>query len=144
MNGNEQFEQRLRRQQMPRLPSAWREEILAIARDADHASRITHRELDIARLLLSLSRQLSTRLSPHPGAWGALAAVWIALAVANVASREPDAGAAQFAAPLPQVRELLKQQGRLLTELVGELEVERPGPVPRRPHSRAREEFRIA
>lgn len=70
--------------------------------------------------------------------------MWIALAVVNVASREPDVSGAPFAAPLPQVRELLKQQDRLLTELVGELEVERTGPVPRRPHSRAREEFRIA
>ena len=73
MNTEDQFEQRLRRQPVKSIPSAWREEILSTARAA--SPRLS--TLDPRPGVLSIIRhQLSTLLWPHPKAWAGLAAVF--------------------------------------------------------------------
>ena len=64
---------------------------------------------------------LTALLWPHPRAWAGLAAVWVLVFGLSIATREPSqAGFAQRAArPSPQMREMLRQQERLLVELVG-------------------------
>jgi hypothetical protein len=147
MNRDEQFEQRLRRQQLREVPSAWKKEILSHARETHHASPSTHPDSSVGHLLWTLKRRFFPLLSPHPRAWGALGAVWVVIIAANLASHD-DAGATgvRAMAPPPEIREMLKQQEQLLTELVGE----RPGVDrrkvvdPARPHSHRRDEFQSA
>jgi hypothetical protein len=128
------------------VPSAWRKEILSHAREAHHASRITHQDSSVWHLLWTLKQRFFPLLSPHPRAWGALAAVWVVIIAANLASRD-DAGAtgARATAPPPEIREMLKQQEQLLSELVGERPADaRPKLHPARPQSHRRDEFQNA
>ena len=137
MNNEEQFEQRLKRQSLREVPPAWREEILDAASSAagSRPSTLDPRPAPWWRELIW----------PHPTAWAALAAVWLVVLGLNFVSREPSAQklARHVAPPSPQMRELLKQQGRLFAELVGPLEkpqAERPKQVGSQPRSSRREE----
>jgi hypothetical protein len=149
MNGYEpdSFEKRLQRQTLRPVPPSWREEILSAARDATPSPAIPVSRSPIdASLLTGWMRSL---LWPHPRAWAGLAAVWLALFVANIASREParQVVAARPAAESPQRRELLRQQEQLLAELVGPLgrpHADRPKPAVPQPRSQRRIEFRNA
>lgn len=89
MNEHGPFEQRLRRQPLRPVPSAWREEILAQARATADA-----RQRDVAAQTVSADqaaliagwRLLFARL---PLAWASLAALWIALIGLNLAMPSP-------------------------------------------------------
>ncbi len=137
MNGDDPFERRLRAQPLRPVPPAWREEILTAAR-AGETNRSKQRE---QRLLFSCSTAwLRSLLWPYPRAWAGLAALWLAVAGFNLASREParQEAAGTAARPSPQMRELLRQQEQLLVELVGPMErteAVRPKPAPSQPHS---------
>lgn len=147
MSSEQPFERRLQRQTLRPVPPSWREEILSAARAAAPPAAIPGtRSPTVASLLMAWLRTL---LWPHPRVWAGLAAVWLALLVVNVASREPARQeiAARPAAESPQRRELLRQQEQLLADLVGPLsrpQADRPKPAVPQPRSQRRIEFRNA
>jgi hypothetical protein len=125
------FEQRLRRQTLRQIPSEWRGEILdaAISRHSSRATRHSFYSI--------LNFQLSTILWPHPKAWAGLAAVWILIFAVNFSMRDKSPVLAKKAVPpSPEVIVELKQQQRILAELIGssqarEAETPRFLPLPR-------------
>src|SRR5436190_23932468 len=117
------FEQQLRRQPLRDVPPEWRETILSSARQAAESPRPPRPTSNVSawRLLFStLNSQLSTLLWPAPRAWGGLAAVWLAIAGTNLATRNA-ATRVPGSDPLsPQQLVLsLKEQEQLLAELIG-------------------------
>lgn len=80
MNNDEQFENRLRRQPLREIPSAWREEILA-ATDANRRAAAPPPRSENQTALLAGWRVL---LGRFPIAWSALAALWVALIGVNL------------------------------------------------------------
>jgi hypothetical protein len=80
----EQFEQYLSRQPMRRIPSEWREEILAAAgRESWVESR---RPKGLWSSLVA--PRLYSAFWPHPVAWAGLAAVWLFLLGVDFSARE--------------------------------------------------------
>ena len=147
----EDFEKRLQRQPLRKIPGEWREEILSAARQAspsEHAPRTTHHAPAPRSLLSTLIHQLSTLLWPHPTAWAGLAAVWLVILGINLTTRDASARVAKHTAPVsPQVIMAFQEQERLLAELIGTSEVpvaERPNPAPPRPRSERRRELLVA
>jgi hypothetical protein len=129
------FEQRLQRQPLRQVPGEWRGEILAAAREGQ---AIRHSSLVIRHSWLStFNHQLSTILWPHPNAWAGLAAVWILIFAVDFSVRDKSPVMAEKAAPpSPEVVAELKQQQRMLAELIGssqarEAELPRYLPQPR-------------
>jgi hypothetical protein len=114
----DEFEQKLQRQPLRQVPAGWRQEILAAARDAtasNQASRGTH-----PSFLSTLNAQLSALLWPHPKAWAGLAAAWIVILAVNFSMRDQTPVVAEKSAPLsPEMIMEMKQQRRLLAELIG-------------------------
>ena len=114
----EQFEQRLRRQSLKKIPGEWRAEILSAARGAQitrHAPPTTP-----ASWLSTINSRLSALLWPHPKAWAGLAAVWVGILVLNLSQRDQSPGAAEkFSPPTPEVMAELRQQKLLFAELMG-------------------------
>ena len=112
------FEQRLQRQPLRQIPAEWRGEILSAAREGQ---TIRHSSFVIRRFWLStLNSQLSTIFWPHPKAWAGLAAVWILIFCVNFSMRDTTPVVAEKAAPpSPEVIVELRQQQRMLTELIG-------------------------
>ena len=114
----EPFVRRLSCQPLRQIPAGWRDEILAVASDAavvGRASRAAHPSFRSA-----LKHQLSALLWPHPTAWAGLSAVWLVILAVNISihDRSP-AVATNPAPPAPEVMVKLKQQQRLLAELIG-------------------------
>jgi hypothetical protein len=108
------LEQKLSRLSLRHIPAKWRGEILdaAISR---HASCVTRHSF-----LSTLNHQLSTLLWPHPKAWAGLAAVWMLIFCLDFSMRDTTPIAAEKAAsPSPEVMVELKQQQRMLAELIG-------------------------
>ena len=110
----DKFEQRLSRQPLRPVPAEWREEILA-------AAAVQHRSPGERRSFLStLNSQLSTILWPHPVAWAGLAAVWILIFTVDLSVRDRAPSVAEKYSPPPaEVMVELRQQQRLLAELMG-------------------------
>ena len=105
------FEQRLQRQPLRQAPAEWRAEILAAAREEQ---AIRHSSFVICH------SWLSTLLWPHPKAWTGLAAVWICIFVLNFSMRDKAPVMAEKSAPpSPEVIVELRQQQRMLAELIG-------------------------
>lgn len=140
MNRDDQFEKRLQRQPLREIPSAWRKEILSVAECAAgsrHSSPVPRHTPWWRELFW-----------PCPQAWAGLAAVWLMILGASFATGETPAMASrQITPPSPQVRELLKQQGQLLAELVGRVEetdADRHKRLAPQPRSQYRVEFQNA
>ncbi len=127
---NDDFEKQIQRQPLRQIPGEWRGEILSAV---ERASRPTPR----ASFLSTFNFQLSTLLWPHPKAWAGLAAVWILIFVVDFSMRDKTPGVAEKAAPpSPEVIVELKQQQRMLAELIGssqtrEAETPKLLPLPR-------------
>jgi len=114
---SDDFEQKLQRQPLRPLPAGWRNEILAAA-----AAATTHHPSPVTRhsFFSTLNAQLSTLLWPHPRAWAGLAAVWILILSVDFSARDRLPALAEKSAPAsPEVIVALRQQQRLLAELIG-------------------------
>jgi hypothetical protein len=120
------FEQKLQRQPLRQVPAEWREEILVAA----DVNRRQATSCEVGRgftstaprrsLLSTLNSQLSTLLWPHPTAWAGLAAVWIAIFAMNFSMRDQSPALAEKSSPpSPEVIVELRQQQRMLAELIG-------------------------
>ena len=142
MNTEDKLEQRLRRQPVRQIPSAWREEILSAAR----AATPRHPTLDSRPGVFAIIRhQLSTVLWPHPKAWAGLAGVWLVILAVNFATADKTTRTAGNI-PLASADTIqgLRQREQFLAELNDRpepREAERPKVVPPRPHSQRREEI---
>ncbi len=117
------IEEKLQRQPLKEIPAEWRGEIL-VAADVNRRSRpvreFTFAATTLRRLLSTLNAQLSTLLWPHPRAWAGLAAVWILILAVNFSMRDPSPVMAERSAPpSPEVVAELRQQQRMLAELIG-------------------------
>jgi hypothetical protein len=114
----DEFEQRLSRQPLRPIPAEWRAEILSVARDAQESRH----SLPVPRRswLSTLNSQLSTIFWPHPAAWAGLAAIWIFISAVDFSIRDQTPMMAEKSAPpSPEVMAELRQQQRLLAELIG-------------------------
>ena len=107
------FESRLQRQPLRRVPHEWRSEILAAALSPS-------RPAPSASFLETCNLKLATLLWPHPKAWAGLAAVWIFIFAVNFSMRDSSPRMAEKSAPpSPEVMVELRQQQRLFAELIG-------------------------
>jgi len=141
MNGDDQFEQRLQRQPLREMPSAWREEILSAAHKTESSH---HRSPERLAAQKRGEGGWRARFWPHPTAWGALAAVWLVILGLHFTAHETTINnfARHSAPPSREMRELLREQERLFAELVGPIEkpdADRPRGVA--PRSQRRETF---
>jgi hypothetical protein len=111
----EQFEQRLKRQSLRKIPGGWRAEILANCRGSKADGRGQEqfwRSTLVARL--------STIFWPHPKAWAGLAAIWIFIFAVNFSMRDKTPMVAEkVLPPSPEVVAELRQQKLLFAELIG-------------------------
>jgi hypothetical protein len=151
MNGEDQFEERLRRLPQRPVPPSWREEILLAARQASRSSQAPclatskRSEQGVTHFAPRWHAMLSTLLWPHPKAWAGLAAIWMLVLGLNFATRdEPTRVVRWTAPPSPQMRELLHQQEQLFAELIGPIappDADGPKPPAPQPHSQRGEQF---
>jgi len=139
----ENFEQRLSREPLRQIPAGWREEILSAARGAQVAgSRPSTSDLRPS-WLSTLSDQLSTLLWPCPKAWAGLVAVWIVIFALQAGTRDDTPAVAQKASPpSPELILALKQQERMLAELLADHPEPRAAEQPKNPSPRPRSELR--
>jgi len=115
MNQDE-FESRLQRTPLKQIPGEWRDEILAaaftVAVDIDR--RIT--PIRAPAFTATWPRHLRELFWPHPIAWSALAAIWLMIAVAQFAIREPaPATTPVYVAKSPGAPTVMELQRELLT-----------------------------
>jgi hypothetical protein len=111
------FEQKLQRQPLKGIPAEWRGEILAATTGRE--SRVESREQE-GRWPSTLVSRLSSLLWPHPAAWAGLAAIWFLILAVNFSMRDPSPVRAEKSSPpSPEVIVELRQQQRLLAELIG-------------------------
>jgi hypothetical protein len=112
-----EFEQKLSRQPLRKIPGKWRAEILS-ATDGAKISR--HPSLVTRHWLSTLNHQLSTIFWPHPKAWAGLAAVWIFIFAVDFSMRDHSQNiATKSAPPSPEVMAELRQQKLLFAQLIG-------------------------
>ena len=114
----EQFERRLSRQPLRQIPAEWRGEILRAGRRAAVAEI---GDAGTASLpMLNWRMALANIFWPHPKAWAGLAAVWILIFAVDFSMRDTAPVMAEKATPpSPEVVAELKQQQRMLAELIG-------------------------
>lgn len=141
----DEFEQKLSRQPMREIPSAWRGDILTAARAAQtsgHSSPVARHSW-----LTTLNTQLAAFLWPHSKAWAGLAAVWIFIFALNFSSGDSSPSIAKKPSPpSPEVIVELKKQQRMFAELVGSygtVDADRPKILSPKPRS-GRGEFMAA
>jgi hypothetical protein len=116
------FEKRLQRQPLRQVPAGWRAEILSAARavETPRCGVGQRSALSLPAILSTLNHQLSIILWPHPRAWAGLAAVWVLIFAVNFSMRDTTRVVAEKAAPPSrEVIAELKQQQRMMAELIG-------------------------
>src|SRR3954471_2052344 len=124
MNKPDPFEQELQQQRFRRVPSAWREEILKVAREAATQKAPPTSAARDSTAANGWKRLLADLLWPHPAAWGGLAATWLVILVLNFASRDQAEQKVAYEAPpaSPELRELLREQQQMFADLIGPLD----------------------
>jgi hypothetical protein len=111
----EQFERRLKRQPLEKIPGEWRGKILANCRGSKVELRAQERGWHS-----TLVSRLSTIFWPHPKAWASLATIWIFIFALNFSMREKTPVMAEkVSPPSPEMMAELKQQQRMFAELIG-------------------------
>jgi hypothetical protein len=120
----EQFEQRLKRQLLRKIPGGWRAEILANCR----GSKVEGRGQE-QFWRSTLVARLSTIFWPHPNAWAGLAAIWIFILALNFSMRDKTPVVAEkVLPPSPEVVAELRQEKLLYAELIGSRDVREAEP----------------
>jgi len=133
------FEKKLCQQPLRPIPAEWRSRILAGA-----AEKARPRSVGFD------SRQswISSFLWPYPRAWEALAAIWIALLTIHLSLADRSSSQVrQDDSQSPQVAQVLKEQRRLMAELIGQSSIpdaEPAKPTLVRPQSRRTQQQLIA
>jgi hypothetical protein len=75
--------------------------------------------------------RIASFLWPSPAAWAGLATVWIVIVGVNLASvQKPSTMAKATSAPAAQLRMAFREQGQLLKELIGPVEIAGPKRLP--------------
>lgn len=132
----EQFEQHLSRQPLRPIPVEWRAEIVGQASSLSPFEKTRKSETGKMPVLLSFWRDL---LWPHPVAWAGLATVWILILAVDFSVRDKTSVMAEKFSPLtPEMIVELRQQQRLLAELMGPRDTgdaDRSKPLAPRPRS---------
>jgi hypothetical protein len=112
------FERHLSRQPLRQVPAQWREEILSAASEvgtARPAVRLSDRAGHAA-----LPGWLEKALWPSPAAWAGLAVIWILIFAVDFSIRDKTpVVAGKSLPPSPEMIAQLRQQQRLLAELMG-------------------------
>jgi hypothetical protein len=113
-----EFEQKLSRQPLKKIPSEWRAEILREER------RVAVREIGDADTASLPKWNWRTALAeifwPNQKVWAGLAAIWIFIFVLNFSMRDKSPVIAEkVSPPSPEVIAELKQQKLLFAELIG-------------------------
>ena len=110
-----EFEQKLKRQPLRKIPGGWRTEILAAV-----DSQARRGEVRKISFLSTINHQLSNLFWPHPKAWAALAVIWIFIFAVNFSMRDNSPRIGEKSAPLsPEVIVELKKEQLLYAELIG-------------------------
>jgi hypothetical protein len=110
----EQFELRLSRQSLRKIPGEWRAEIL-VAADVNRREGV--RAFTSAATIRLRLREI---FWPAPAAWAGLAAVWIFIFAVNFSMRDKTPVVAEkVLPPSPEVVAELRQQKLLFAELIG-------------------------
>jgi hypothetical protein len=132
---NDDFEQKLHRTIRP-VPLEWRREILNAA---SAAAPIENQKSKIKNTWWSVL------LWPSPKAWAGLAAVWLAIFVFNLSSRDTSATlTAQSVPPSPELIMALREQRRTMARLIEPFEqpqAEPPKPFAPGPRGEVRPEI---
>jgi hypothetical protein len=132
---DDDFEQRLQRQPLEKIPPAWRTQILSAAHDAATSPR----SLPVTFGML-LWREL---IWPCRRIWVGLAPVWVALLVFNTTHSERGQNVtAKSTMPAGEMRLVLQDQQRILAEIIGLQWQTSPVEPPRRPNNQPRSERR--
>jgi len=122
MNDDTQFENRLRHQRLKPLPGEWREAILREAKRAVKVQRLSPE--NSYSLLADLKFRLASLRWPVTRAWACLAAVWVTILVMNFSAADKTGATTMVGSPPSrETMQALKQQQRLLAELVERPEV---------------------
>ncbi|HKW28479.1 MAG TPA: hypothetical protein VJT54_04025 [Verrucomicrobiae bacterium] len=117
---HDDFEQKLRRQPLRQVPAEWRAEILAAASRESGVESRTPKNFWSS----SVVRHLSSVFWPHPVAWAGLAAIWIFILAINFTLRDTAPVVVdRFSPPTTEVIVEVRQQQRLLAELIGPRDV---------------------
>jgi hypothetical protein len=113
-----EFEQKLSRQPLKKIPSEWRAEILREER------RAAVREIgDTDTASIPKLNWLAEIFWPNQKVWAGLAAIWIFIFVLNFSMRDKTPMAAEkVSPPSPEVVAELRQQRLLFAELIGSTE----------------------
>jgi hypothetical protein len=139
MNSQDDFEQRLRRQPLRQLPSAWREEIL-VAADVNRRTAPVRKLTFAAAFPVLLWREL---IWPCRRIWVGLAPVWVALLIFNAThSDHNQPQTARSTMPPGEMRLALQEQQRILAEIIGPQPPTSPAEPPRRQNNQPRSERR--
>jgi len=117
----EQFERRLRRQPVKQIPGEWRAEIVGQASRRSSLTSAKKTETGKMPVPLQIWREF---FWPHPKAWAGLAAIWIFIFVLNFSMRDQMPVMAEKSVPAsPEVVAELRQQQKMLAELIGSTEL---------------------
>jgi hypothetical protein len=136
MNDDE-FEQRLQRQPLKKIPPAWRTEIL-VAADVNRRNAPVRELTFAATFPVLLWREL---ICPCRRIWVGLAPVWVALLVFNATHSDQNQPKIAKSTMAPgEMRLALQDQQRILAEIIGPQWPTSPAEPPRRPNNQPRSE----
>ena len=138
---NDDFEKRLQQLAPRAIPSAWRSEILA-------AGSVAQASGSAGGFVARIKAYLAALSSPQRAAWGSLAATWLIIAFMNLIPQENTA-VINPTSSLPssqQLQAVRREKMILLAELAGAnraREMDRPKPLPSKPHSQRHDDTSI-
>ena len=151
MNSDE-LESRLQRTPLRQPPAEWREEILVASLRSQRCESLDQSIRELTSLRDATPRQafaatwrmrVRELLWPHPVAWGAMAAVWLALGAVQVALREPHLGTPPLqVTETPEAPTLLNLQSQWLWVLNEPMDRPKPAPIQALPPQSAIERSR--
>ena len=113
-----EFEQKLSRQPLKKIPGEWRADILTAAESAVSPQKQNQDGLNPNPILW-----LRELFWPNPKAWAGLAAVWIAILTVNLSMRDDSQIVARKSAPpSPEIVAEVRQQKLMFAQLIGSYE----------------------